>query len=157
MLSCYLCPRPERPFPAFRMTAKPTYTIEISFSNADAWRYNLLASVATLDAQRSQKEFSAERDEIIEVGGDASSADRSKTSRKIKLQASDGEYMVLCIYVIANTLPQSNSLEESKELKLSVKVSEKSRTIYSKRLDVNPWSGLNAILEIPLANLAEKP
>lgn len=123
------------------------YIITIE-GDKNEWQYNLkIMGETMIEGQRI--EFISYNSDITELGSNLNAAPADFKPRGIiRFESKAAESLVLYIYGIPHSLPQSESVEEAISPELHVIISQDGEVLYNRRHLLNPWSGANIKIEL---------
>ena len=131
------------------MSAPKGFTIEIGSRFEGWWRYNAVLMCGCFDADGNRTDFAAAESHVADVGnGPKERPALLPPDRSLRLDAPECHHLVLYIYLVPHTLPQSNDIETTKPFALDLKIDCDGSRIRTERLAVNQWAGLSLELRI---------
>ena len=131
------------------MSAQKGFTIELSSRFEGWWRYNAVLMCGCFDAAGNRTGFAAAESHVADGGnGPAERPAHLAPDRTLRLDAPACDHLVLYLYLVPHTLPQSNDIEATKPFALDLKIACDGTRIRSERLAVNQWAGLSLELRV---------
>ncbi len=128
---------------------KKGFTIEIASRFEGWWRYNAVLMGGCFDAAGTRIDFASAESHVADVGaGPAERPANVAPDRRLTLETQPCDHLLLYIYVIPHTLPQSNDIETTKPFALDLKIAYNGHRFRSERLSINQWSGISLELRV---------
>ena len=148
--SCYIC-REIAHFVTekrgFRLNMS-RFKVTISSQFEELWRYNIVAICELCAADGGRIEYKSAESIVAPVGSQLKVAPLDySVDRTIRLESGEGAYLNILIYVVPNTLPQTDDISKTKPFHLIVKVESESEVVVNRVFDINQWSGENISLK----------
>ena len=119
------------------------YTLKLTTSYAENWRYNIMVTLAMLDSNGEQVGYHSVEDSPLPVGANSSEAPEGFVRRReIELTFEECKSVRFYIYLLPNSLPEDTTLAGVETtFPLQVKLSDSKRSILSEKLEVNRFGG----------------
>jgi hypothetical protein len=119
------------------------YTLKLTTSYADNWRYNIMVTLAMLDSNGEQVGYHSVEDSPLPVGANSSEAPEGFVRRReVELAFEGCKSVRFYIYLLPNSLPEDTTLAGVETtFPLQVKLSDSKRSILSEKLEVNRFGG----------------
>lgn len=137
----------------FSMAEEKEFTIEVSSSYKEFWRYNVALMCGCFDAADVRTNFASTEDTVADVGANLSAPPKGGALRRIvTLRTPPADHLLLYIYIIPHTLPTGRDVVYSKPFPLHLSILHGDRKIRSIDYDINQWSG--ASIELKVADAA---
>ncbi len=135
------------------MTAKKGFSIEIASRFDGWWRYNAVLMCGCFDAADTRIDFASAESHVADVGANLTACPADVApDRSLTLETPSSDHLLLYIYVIPHTLPQSNDIETTKPFTLDLKIAHDGKTFRNERLSINQWSGISLELRVDRPN-----
>ena len=135
------------------MSAPEGFRIEIASRFEGWWRYNAVLMCGCFDAADVRTGFVSAESHVADVGsGPAERPKNVAPDRRLTLDTPPCDHLVLYLYIIPHTLPQSNDIEATKPFTLELQIAYDGKPVRSERLPINQWSGTSLELRIDRPN-----
>lgn len=135
------------------MTANQGFSIEIASRFDGWWRYNAVLMCGCFDAADTRTDFASAESHVADVGANLAKCPAGVApDRSLTLETSPCDHLLLYVYVIPHTLPQSNDIESTKPFELDLKIAYAGNTFRNERLPINQWSGISLELRVERPN-----
>lgn len=132
---------------------KKGFSIEISSRFEGWWRYNAVLMCGCFDVADTRIDFASAESHVADVGANLTERPTDVApDRSLTLETPPCDHLLLYVYVIPHTLPQSNDIEETKPFTLDLKIACDGKTFRSERLQINQWSGISLELRVERPN-----
>ena len=131
------------------MSATHGFTIELTSRFEGWWRYNASLMCGCFDAAGNRIGFEAAESHVAEVGaGPERRPANLPADRKLTLQTGPCDHLLLYVYLVPHTLPQSNDIADTKPFAAELTICCDGRTLRTERLEINQWAGLSLELRV---------
>ena len=119
------------------------YTINLTTSYAESWRYNIMVTLAMLDSNGEQVGYHSTEDSPLPVGTNSSEApDGFSRHREVKIEFDSCSSVRFYLYVLPNSLPEDTTLAGVDiTFPIQVKITRGNKKIFSEKLAVNRFGG----------------
>ncbi|MBQ5700933.1 MAG: hypothetical protein IIV68_02290 [Alistipes sp.] len=119
------------------------YTLSLTTSYAESWRYNIMITLAMLDSTGEQVGYHTAEDSPLAVGTNSSEAPEGFVRRReVKLEFEKCSSVRFYVYLLPNSLPEETTLAGvDTTFPLKVKITQGEREIFSEKLAVNRFGG----------------
>lgn len=135
------------------MEEKKEFTIKVSSSYKEFWRYNVALMCGCFNALDVRTNFASTEDTVADVGANLSAPPKDCAAHRIvTLSTPPADHLVLYIYIIPHTLPTGRDVAHNKPFPLHLHILHGDRKIRSINYDINQWSG--ASIELKVAETA---
>lgn len=130
------------------------FFIKIESEAKEFWRQNITAMCGLYDAEGNRIGFISAESSIAPVGSQLPSKPKAYPEpRTITLESEVCDQIVLLVYAVPHTLPESSNIDFSPPFDMRITVSHNEHIIYSERHPINQWSGANIRIELPQGRL----
>jgi hypothetical protein len=125
-----------------------SFTIRISSKFEQFWRYNMIVMCDVIRADETH-EIIKHESEIAPVGAELREPPIGySANRDVVLKSSSATSATLYIYIIPHTLPATINVDDAPPFELVVDVKHGTKQIYSRRHEINQWSGENIAISL---------
>lgn len=131
------------------MAQTKKYSIEVTSSFQEFWRYNIALMCGCFDADDKRIGFASVENTVADVGSDLTTPPTDyPEQRYIRLEAPDAHHLLLYIYIIPHTLPKGSDVAEQHPFPLQIRIVRGGHTINEFAYAINQWSGASIELRI---------
>lgn len=135
------------------MAEEKEFTIEVSSSYKEFWRYNVALMCGCFDAADVRTNFASTEDTVSDVGANLTAPPKGYIAhRLVTLCTPPADHLLLYIYIIPHTLPTGRDVAHNKPFPLHLRILHGDREIRSVDYNINQWSG--ASIELKVADAA---
>ena len=119
------------------------YTLSLTTSYAENWRYNIMVTLAMLDSNGGQVGYHSADDSPLPVGTNSSEAPEGFVRRReVKIEFESCSSVRFYVYLLPNSLPEDTTLAGIETtFPLQVKITSGDKSIFSEKLEVNRFGG----------------
>ena len=119
------------------------YTLRLTTSYAENWRYNIMVTLSMRDKEGDQVGYHSVEDSPLPVGSNSDSAPESwQRRREVTLDFEQCHSVRFYIYLLPNSLPPTTTLAGfATEFAMQVKILKGSEEIFTDKLMVNSFGG----------------
>lgn len=119
------------------------YTLSLTTSYAENWRYNIMVTLAMLDSNGEQVGYHSADDSPLPVGTNSSEAPEGFVRRReVKIEFESCSSVRFYVYLLPNSLPEDTTLAGIETtFPLQVKITSGDKSIFSEKLEVNRFGG----------------
>ena len=119
------------------------YTLSLTTSYAENWRYNIMVTLAILDSNGEQVGYHSADDSPLPVGTNSSEAPEGFVRRReVKIEFESCSSVRFYVYLLPNSLPEDTTLAGIETtFPLQVKITSGDKSIFSEKLEVNRFGG----------------
>ena len=119
------------------------YTLSLTTSYAENWRYNIMVTLAMLDSNGEQVGYHSADDSPLPVGTNSSEAPEGFVRRReVKIEFESCSSVRFYVYLLPNSLPEDTTLADIETtFPLQVKITSGDKSIFSEKLEVNRFGG----------------
>jgi len=142
----YLCPKVKNA----EMKTDEGFSVEVESRYEAWWRYNVTILCGCFDAAGERVGFASAERIVAPVGSDQPlpPQDAAAAKRGIGLATAPCERIVLYVYIVPHTLPETREIGAVSPFEVRVRIGYAGNPLSEARYKINPWSG--ASLEIKL-------
>lgn len=128
------------------------YRIEVSSPYEEWWRYNVELMCGCFDRNDNRVGFATAESRVAEVGSNlAKRPDTAAADRRAVLEVPECDHLLLYVYIIPHTLPESNDIEATKPFPLDILIECGGKRLLKERRSINQWSGASIELKVSAA------
>lgn len=138
------------------MSPSGVYNVELSTSEKQWWRYNVVITAAGFDAKGNRTGYYSLNEHRGDVGADNAMLSQMPRKRALHLECGACHKLDLYLYIIPHTLPECRDIEDAKPFDVALKISLGDSRIVDKKLRVNPWGGTSQHILIIGGQLQER-
>ena len=124
------------------MAQEKVYTLELSCSYKEWWRYNVELQCGAFGADGERIGFTATRQTVAEVGANLPCApDKASTQKRLQIASKPCHEARFLVYIMPHTLPTESRLEQTPPFDIKLRTSCDGVEIATEHRAVNQWSG----------------
>ena len=119
------------------------YTLSLTTSYAENWRYNIMVTLAMLDDNGEQVGYHSTENSPLPVGSNSSEAPEGFVRRReVKIEFGSCSSVRFYVYLLPNSLPEDTTLAGVETtFPLQVKITYGNKSVFSEKLEVNRFGG----------------
>ena len=119
------------------------YTLSLTTSYAENWRYNIMVTLAMRDSSGEQVGYPSVEDSPLPVGSNCGEAPEGFVRRReVTLGFESCSSVRFYVYLLPNSLPEDTTLAGiPTTFPLQVRITDGEKSIFTEKLEVNRFGG----------------
>lgn len=120
------------------------FTLRISTSYSENWRYNIMLTCALKDRSGKQIGFVSAEDSIMPVGSNSTTPPEGFVRQRVIEKVFEPCHsMDLCLYLLPNSLPETSTLKGEKlSFPIKITILNGDKTLFTEKWEVNRFGGI---------------
>lgn len=123
------------------------FTIEVSCSDKEWWRYNVAFTCGCFNGEGVRIGFAAADSHVADVGSKPEPPKGTPPPRKATLETMPCDNILVYLYIIPHTLPEENDIDATRPFDALIKVYYGGKLLKTRHQSVNRWSGISLAMK----------
>ncbi len=131
------------------MSTEKGFKIDLGSTYDGWWRYNTALMCGCFDAGDQRTGFASAESRVAGVGANLREAPAgTDPHRTLSLATDPCDHLMLYVYIVPHTLPQSKDIDAAKPFEVTLRISYAGKVLRTEKLRINQWSGASVEMRV---------